>query len=273
MSTIGGMATDRHQAPSYPLRMPDDLKAKLSEAAAASGRSLHAELLARLQDSLVERIPQSDASTPLLVATLQYELANIRVTANRLRNRAAMLGAAIGELLCAMSGATSVVADIEAGLLRIAAVADQAVMDPETAGTAELVDRMHAAWGLFEQAKNSQNLAALPEQLRGLLAEVDAHLQRLKDEKDRQDAVQFQPPMPLFTRLEFKQLKPEEHDPNLAVQAAVRAWQILKQTIPIDLDPESEIRTVLSSWDAVSKAPATANGAAKKAAGRGKSKG
>ena len=49
------MATDRHQAPSYPLRMPDELKARIQAAADASGRSLHAELLHRLQNSFESR--------------------------------------------------------------------------------------------------------------------------------------------------------------------------------------------------------------------------
>lgn len=50
-----GMATDRHQAPSYPLRMPDELKARIQAAADASGRSLHGELLYRLQNSFEAR--------------------------------------------------------------------------------------------------------------------------------------------------------------------------------------------------------------------------
>ncbi|WP_099733863.1 Arc family DNA-binding protein [Delftia sp. 60] len=45
------MATDRHQAPSYPLRMPDELKARIQASANESGRSLHAELLHRLESS------------------------------------------------------------------------------------------------------------------------------------------------------------------------------------------------------------------------------
>ena len=45
------MATDRHQAPSYPLRMPDQLKSKVQRAAEKSGRSLHAELLHRIETS------------------------------------------------------------------------------------------------------------------------------------------------------------------------------------------------------------------------------
>lgn len=42
---------DRHQAPSYPLRLPPELKAKVEESAEAQGRSLNAEIIARLQDS------------------------------------------------------------------------------------------------------------------------------------------------------------------------------------------------------------------------------
>lgn len=50
ISTIRTM-TDRHQAPSYPLRMPLDLKAQVATSAKMSGRSLHAEIIARLQAS------------------------------------------------------------------------------------------------------------------------------------------------------------------------------------------------------------------------------
>ena len=52
MSTILGM-TDRHQAQAYPLRLPADLKAKVEEAAAASGRSLNAEIIARLESTFL----------------------------------------------------------------------------------------------------------------------------------------------------------------------------------------------------------------------------
>lgn len=44
--------TDRHQAQSYPLRMPPDLKERMVEASKASGRSLHAEIIYRLQLTL-----------------------------------------------------------------------------------------------------------------------------------------------------------------------------------------------------------------------------
>lgn len=43
--------TDRHQAPAYPLRLPADLKAAVTNAARESGRSFNAEVTARLRDS------------------------------------------------------------------------------------------------------------------------------------------------------------------------------------------------------------------------------
>lgn len=43
---------DRHQAPSYPLRMPEELKSRVAEAASQSGRSLHAELLVKIEQAL-----------------------------------------------------------------------------------------------------------------------------------------------------------------------------------------------------------------------------
>lgn len=46
--------TDRHQAPSYPLRMPPELKERVANAAKASGRSMHAEVVARLQQSFAQ---------------------------------------------------------------------------------------------------------------------------------------------------------------------------------------------------------------------------
>lgn len=44
--------TDRHQAASYPLRMPTELRQRLEEAADASGRSMNAEIVTRLEQSL-----------------------------------------------------------------------------------------------------------------------------------------------------------------------------------------------------------------------------
>lgn len=44
--------SDRHSISPYPLRMPDDLRSALEAAAQGVGRSLHAEILARLESSL-----------------------------------------------------------------------------------------------------------------------------------------------------------------------------------------------------------------------------
>lgn len=69
------MATDRHQAPSYPLRMPDDLKSRVQEAASVSGRSLHAELLARLEHSFSE---DNADELQLRISRLEGELAGAK---------------------------------------------------------------------------------------------------------------------------------------------------------------------------------------------------
>lgn len=49
--------TDRHQQKPYPLRMPDELRTRLEEAAQIGSRSLHAEIIARLQSSLEQSLP------------------------------------------------------------------------------------------------------------------------------------------------------------------------------------------------------------------------
>ena len=46
---------DRHQIKPYPLRMPDELRERLDEAAKTIGRSLHAEIVARLAASFSDR--------------------------------------------------------------------------------------------------------------------------------------------------------------------------------------------------------------------------
>ncbi|CAJ49065.1 Arc family DNA-binding protein [Bordetella avium] len=46
--------SDRHQQTSYPLRMPPELREALERAAESSGRSLHAEIILRLQKSYLE---------------------------------------------------------------------------------------------------------------------------------------------------------------------------------------------------------------------------
>lgn len=42
---------DRHQAQAYPLRLPEELKTRVTESARANGRSLNAEIVARLDAS------------------------------------------------------------------------------------------------------------------------------------------------------------------------------------------------------------------------------
>lgn len=61
------MSQDTHQ---YPLRLPADLRDRLDAAAAASGRSRHAEILARLKDSF--EIGQKGA-TRLVAKDIQAE--------------------------------------------------------------------------------------------------------------------------------------------------------------------------------------------------------
>ncbi|HTH11619.1 MAG TPA: Arc family DNA-binding protein [Acidovorax sp.] len=92
------MATDRHQAPSYPLRMPEDLKARVQAAAEASGRSLHAELLQRIQNSF-EALPNSGAEES---ANQQaYQLAQVRAMVGIL----ALLCSANGDMLNMLANA------------------------------------------------------------------------------------------------------------------------------------------------------------------------
>lgn len=47
------MTTPKQQPPSYPLRMPEELRQQLDELAEANQRSLNAEIVARLEQSLV----------------------------------------------------------------------------------------------------------------------------------------------------------------------------------------------------------------------------
>jgi len=81
-----GMATDRHQAPSYPLRMPDQLKSKVQSAAEKSGRSLHAELLHRIETSFA-------AEQKAFVRELNFESNASRARADHLTLRMDMLKA------------------------------------------------------------------------------------------------------------------------------------------------------------------------------------
>lgn len=50
---------DRHQKTAYPLRMPDDMRSRLEKSASAIGRSLNAEIVARLEQSLSDSAPST----------------------------------------------------------------------------------------------------------------------------------------------------------------------------------------------------------------------
>jgi len=65
--------TDRHQIAPYPVRLPPDLRAALEASASEAGRSLHGEVLLRLQrsfDASLTLDPQSSAALADLVAKL-----------------------------------------------------------------------------------------------------------------------------------------------------------------------------------------------------------
>jgi hypothetical protein len=57
--------TDRHQKAPYPLRMTDELRDALQQAADAVGRSLNAEIIARLTDSFTT-MPTEKHGAPLV---------------------------------------------------------------------------------------------------------------------------------------------------------------------------------------------------------------
>lgn len=90
------MATDRHQAPSYPLRMPDELKEKLAHSAKMAGRSLHAELLHRLNGSF-DALRRKAEYTRVLM-----ELAECRVKSSQHIGEALMLAQAVEHLRFAL---------------------------------------------------------------------------------------------------------------------------------------------------------------------------
>lgn len=66
--------TDRHQAPSYPLRMPAELRERLEEAATETGRSVNAEIVARLQQSFVARTELTRAEVLTIVKATVEEM-------------------------------------------------------------------------------------------------------------------------------------------------------------------------------------------------------
>jgi len=69
--------TDRHQDPSYPLRMPKQLRERLERAAEEAGRSVNAEIVARLRESF-ESKPSHD---------LEEIVAIVKATVDELQRR------------------------------------------------------------------------------------------------------------------------------------------------------------------------------------------
>lgn len=66
--------SDRHQAPSYPLRMPEELRERLQEAAQETGRSMHAEIVHRLQQSFQPAVSLKRAEVANIVRATIAEL-------------------------------------------------------------------------------------------------------------------------------------------------------------------------------------------------------
>lgn len=70
---------DRHQIAPYPIRMPQELRERLEQAAKDGNRSLHAEIVARLHQSFDTRdtdIAQGTASAMLKSLTQAINHAN-----------------------------------------------------------------------------------------------------------------------------------------------------------------------------------------------------
>ena len=63
LPTIHLTMTDRHQQKPYPLRMPDELRTRLEDASKKGSRSLHAEIIARLEASFSESSASMSAAS------------------------------------------------------------------------------------------------------------------------------------------------------------------------------------------------------------------
>lgn len=55
----GVTMNDRHTISPYPIRMPAELRAELEQSAKDGSRSLHAEIISRLEDSFLPQRPAS----------------------------------------------------------------------------------------------------------------------------------------------------------------------------------------------------------------------
>jgi cell fate regulator YaaT (PSP1 superfamily) len=85
---------DRHQTPAYPLRLPDELKAQVVEAAGAAGRSLNAEIVHRLAQSFEARgVLPSDVR--LLLDNAELQAAEAELDKHLLRTKVAEHAASV----------------------------------------------------------------------------------------------------------------------------------------------------------------------------------
>lgn len=73
---------DRHQIAPYPIRMPAELRAQLEDAAKAGNRSLHAEIIARLQSTFAAPTEEEAIAQPTL-AKLMKDVESIKERLNK----------------------------------------------------------------------------------------------------------------------------------------------------------------------------------------------
>ncbi|MDN6883910.1 Arc family DNA-binding protein [Variovorax sp. CAN2819] len=237
------------------LRLPKDLHTRLDDVADATSKSLNAEIVGRLQESFSTPTKGGDEATAFMLATLQYELADARVTATRLRHRAASLGSSIRILLLMMAGAKSPIEEIERELLFIAASADAALADPEMGQLVAQLERLQDSGRNFDAIKQQQDLSALPPEALALLADVDERMKRLREEKLRREALMRKDPRSRTMDFEaWEQMTPPELDPEFAVETAAKVARIVKASIPAKLMSEKEVRTALGALAAIEAA-------------------
>jgi hypothetical protein len=80
------MTNDRHQQKPYPLRMPAELREALEETAKSNGRSVNAEIVARLQESLTPEAPLIDFDIRTLDPRMQELIGQLNQSTVDLRD-------------------------------------------------------------------------------------------------------------------------------------------------------------------------------------------
>jgi hypothetical protein len=93
--------SDASQKIPYPLRMPDELRAKLEDA--RSGRSLNAEIVQRLEASFSQ---QTDSEQLALLRRLERQLSNSEAAYEELRAKTARLATCLAILADSLPVAT-----------------------------------------------------------------------------------------------------------------------------------------------------------------------